>query len=78
MLRTLLATVCLGLLTVLALICRPSADSTPQVGWRAFGAIQPRLSSAGNRVAISYQRAIWTLPTAGGNMIEKNPPFRLL
>src|SRR5438045_1206301 len=35
---------------------------------RAFGAIYPRLSEAGDRIALSYQGAIWRMPRAGGEM----------
>src|SRR4051812_8596130 len=34
----------------------------------AFGAIYPRLSPAGDRIAFSYQGAIWRMPRTGGKM----------
>lgn len=35
---------------------------------RAIGAIQPRLSPDGRKIAVSYQGSIWTLPSSGGTM----------
>ena len=35
---------------------------------RAFGAIHPRLSHAGDQIAFSYQGAIWRMPRTGGEM----------
>jgi tricorn protease len=35
---------------------------------RAVGALQPRLAPAGDRVAFSYQGAVWVLPAGGGAM----------
>ena len=35
---------------------------------RAIGAIQPRMSADGQSIAVSYQGAIWTVPSAGGSM----------
>src|SRR4051812_9879781 len=37
---------------------------------RAFGAIYPRLSPAGDRIAFSYQGAIWRMPRTGGRMTQ--------
>src|SRR5437016_6093910 len=34
----------------------------------AFGPIHPRLSDQGERIAFSYQGAIWRIPRAGGVM----------
>ncbi|MCH8830579.1 MAG: PD40 domain-containing protein, partial [Planctomycetes bacterium] len=46
------------------------SDSTVKLAEpvRAIGAIQPRLSPDGSRIAFSYQGAIWTMPTNGGTM----------
>ena len=35
---------------------------------RAIGAIQPRMSADGQSIAVSYQGAIWTIPSTGGSM----------
>eukprot|EP00913_Durusdinium_trenchii_P010929 g10258.t1 len=35
---------------------------------RSIGALQPRFSPDGKRIAVSYQGAIWALPTSGGVM----------
>ena len=58
-------------LAAAVLLSRPSLDEprdTAQAVPRAFGPLQPRLSSAGDRVVFSYQGAIWVLPADGGVM----------
>ena len=35
---------------------------------RAIGAIQPRISVDGKSIAVSYQGAVWSLPSTGGTM----------
>jgi hypothetical protein len=45
-----------------------SGESTATALVRAIGALQPRLAPAGDRVAFSYQGAIWVMPAAGGLM----------
>lgn len=65
-----------GLLIVLALFgsreqqpTRPPAVRLPA----AIGAIHPRLSPDGSRLAFSYQGEIWTAPRIGGTMIALTP-----
>lgn len=53
------------------------AGVVPITPTRAIGAIQPRISPDGSRIAFSYQGAIWTVPTKGGVMtrLTKGPRF---
>jgi hypothetical protein len=46
----------------------PREAVAPSAEARSFGAIYPRLSEAGDRVAFSYQGAIWRMPRTGGEM----------
>ena len=39
----------------------------------SFGAIQPRISPDGERIAFSLQGAIWTMPTSGKTMENEVP-----
>lgn len=63
-------------LTLVAALClhrgsSPSAESIPVPPKPlpvAFGAISPRLSPDGSSIALTYQGAIWRLPSAGGTM----------
>src|SRR5262245_34270169 len=72
MCRSLLATASFGLVAVAAIFSRSSPESTGKPATepvlRAIGALQPRLAPAGDRVAFSYQGAIWVMPAAGGEM----------
>jgi TolB protein len=53
-----------------ALLSQPrhGAMPSPAVNIRAVGALQPQISPDGERVAFSYQGAIWTMPSTGGTM----------
>ncbi len=58
-------------LAVLTAACIPSwfletAAADPPGPWRALGGIQPRISPDGERIALSYLGAIWTMPRSGG------------
>jgi Tol biopolymer transport system component len=46
----------------------PREAAAPSAEARAFGAIYPRLSETGDRIAFSYQGAIWRMPRTGGGM----------
>src|SRR5262245_59371653 len=43
-------------------------ESDRQFTHSAFGAIHPRLSDQGDRIAFSYQGALWRMPRSGGDM----------
>jgi len=60
-----------GLLTA-ALLSRSGqsqlAPAHDPPGWRAFGAIHPRLAPDGKDVVFSYHGSIWRMPVEGGTM----------
>jgi len=64
------------LLILVAALClqrgsQPSAEQSPVPTTRppaAFGAVYPRLSPDGKSIALTYQGAIWRLPSKGGTM----------
>ena len=72
-------------LTLAAALCLhrgspPSAESIPVPPNplpSAFGAISPRLSPDGESIALTYQGAIWRLPSSGGTMtrLTSKPGF---
>ena len=72
-------------LTLAAALCLhrgspPSAESIPVPPDplpSAFGAIYPRLSPDGESIALTYQGAIWRLPSSGGTMtrLTSKPGF---
>jgi Tol biopolymer transport system component len=70
--RSLLASAALGLVAVAAILSRsspePSGEPASAPGIRAIGALHPRLAPAGDRIAFSYQGAVWVMPAAGGEM----------
>jgi Tol biopolymer transport system component len=70
--RSLLAGLSIALVAAAALLSRslpgPPAEPEPASALRAVGALHPRLAPAGDRVAFSYQGAVWLLPAAGGVM----------
>jgi hypothetical protein len=70
--RSLLAGATLVLVAVAALLSRsspePSGEPASEHLLRAIGALHPRLAPAGDRVAFSYQGAVWVMPGAGGVM----------
>jgi Tol biopolymer transport system component len=73
--RSLLASASLGLVAAAAILSRSSSELSREPGetvtepaLRAIGALHPRLAPAGDRVAFSYQGAIWVMPAAGGVM----------
>jgi hypothetical protein len=70
--RTLLACLSLALLAAAALwsksLSKPAAVPPPEPPRRAVGALHPRLAPAGDRVAFSYQGAVWVMPATGGVM----------
>jgi Tol biopolymer transport system component len=70
--RLLLVSVSIGVLTAVAWLGRlpdeTAQEPIPGGELRAFGAIQPRLSPAGDRIVFSCQAAIWIMPVSGGTM----------
>src|SRR5262249_9709045 len=70
--RSLLASAALGLVAVAAILSRsspePSGEPASAPGILAIGALHPRLAPAGDRIAFSYQGAIWAMSAAGGEM----------
>src|SRR5438128_172862 len=72
--RSLLASLSLGVIAVAALLSRtspePTGEAAAESALRAVGALQPRLAPAGDRIAFSYQGAIWVMPAAGGAMMR--------
>ena len=70
--RSLLAGLSIALVAAAALLSRslpgPPAEPEPASALRAVGALHPRLAPAGDRVAFSYQGAVWVLPAGGGAM----------
>ena len=80
-----LSVVAATFLTLAAALCLhhgspPSAESfpvPPDPMPSAFGAINPRLSPDGESIALTYQGAIWRLPSAGGVMtrLTSKPGF---
>jgi hypothetical protein len=72
MFRLLLATLSLALVASAVLFSRPSPEPSrglaSQPALRAVGALYPRLAPAGDRIAFSYQGAIWVMPSEGGIM----------
>src|SRR5262249_8563355 len=70
--RKILAGMSVLLFVVVALLSRakdePPREPVPDMSLRAIGAMHPRLSPDGQRVAFSYQGAIWMLPASGGIM----------
>jgi TolB protein len=70
--RRLLAGVSVVLVGVASVFSRPSAASRlpeKRLGSvRAIGALQPRISPGGDRIAFSYQGAIWRIDRSGGAM----------
>jgi dipeptidyl aminopeptidase/acylaminoacyl peptidase len=80
-----LSAVAATLLTLITVLCLqrvspPSAESIPVPPDplpSAFGAIYPRLSPDGQSIALTYQGAIWRLPSSGGTMtrLTSKPGF---
>src|SRR5262245_47492718 len=67
--RAILAALCVGLILAAALLSQPRPDApVPSVSVRAIGALQPRISPDGVRIAFSCQRSTWTIPAEGGTM----------
>src|SRR5262249_24192314 len=73
--RSLLASTSLGLVAAAAILSRSSPEPSGELGdastksaLHAIGSLHPRLAPAGDRVAFSYQGAIWVMPAAGGVM----------
>jgi hypothetical protein len=68
--RSLRASLSFALVAAAALLSRawpePAAEPEPPAARRAVGPLQPRLASAGDRVACSYQGAVRVLPAGGG------------
>src|SRR5262245_7322814 len=66
--RSLLASLSFGLVATAALLSRSSSEPSgepTESALRAVGALHPRLAPAGDRVAFSYQGAIWLIPATG-------------
>jgi hypothetical protein len=66
----------LARITVLLLLA--AAQAVPQrAPLRAIGAIQPRISPDGTRIAFSFQGSIWRIPREGGTMrrLTSGPGF---
>ena len=66
----------------IALLACVNVSGTPAIGareLRAFGPIQPRVSSDGQRIAMSWQGAICRLPAGGGvlTVLTRNEGFDL-
>lgn len=70
--RSLVATLSLGLVAAAAFLSpsspKPTGEPASESAFRAVGALHPRLAPAGDRVAFSYQGAVWVLPAVGGVM----------
>jgi TolB protein len=70
--RPLVATLSFILVAAAALWSRsspePAGQPASESNLRAVGALHPRLAPAGDRVAFSYQGAVWVMPAAGGAM----------
>jgi hypothetical protein len=69
--KRVLAVFCAGVTAALAFFAAGKSqdgkeDATPLP--LALGALQPRISPDGKAIAVSYQGAIWIVPTAGGVM----------
>ena len=60
--------VLMAVMAVVALIPGFLRSQGIGVSVRASGAIQPRISADGKAIAVSYQGAIWRLPSEGGDM----------
>jgi len=73
LLVSLLAAVTYGLL----LLTNSVGQEIDRGPWRAFGAIDPRVSPTGNSIAFSYQGAIWRIGRDGGRMrrLTSRPGF---
>jgi hypothetical protein len=69
--RALLVSASFGLVAA-ALLSRSSPEQSgeppAEFALRAIGSLHPRLAPAGDRIAFSYQGAIWVMPAAGGVM----------
>jgi hypothetical protein len=70
--RSVRASLSFALVVAAALLSRawpePAGEPAPAAARRAVGALQPRLAPDGDRVAFSYQGAVWILPAGGGAM----------
>src|SRR5262245_14765898 len=67
--RALLAGASVALLVVAVLLSQPGSEpAAGQSEHRSIGAMHPRVSPGGDRVAFSYQGAIWMVPATGGVM----------
>lgn len=70
--RSLVASLSLGVVAAAALLSRsrpePPVAPESQAALRAVGALHPRLAPAGDRVAFSYQGAVWVMAAGGGTM----------
>lgn len=67
--RILVAVASIALLIVAILLSQPQNEPpAAPTEIRTIGAMHPRVSPAGDRVAFSYQGAIWVVPVGGGVM----------
>ncbi len=70
--RMTISVLAMSLLSAASVISWPNSRESTLPGlaatYRAIGALQPRISPAGDSVAVSYQGAIWRLPPEDGAM----------